>query len=300
MLLSYVQLILGLSIPHTLVRIWLVFAAAGLGPTRHARKLVLFALVSSVADFDYWLVPAPVHAITATSIAFAAMYAVFRSFGSRSVLLLFVAYTATSFLTDIVGGALIQFLYGMTDRKDIIANHPLVFQSVYIPLGIALGLLAFYLERRNYPFLLRLYQYLLDIQQSRMKEVMLLTIVQLFVVGLLFSIGMESGKRGFSETSYHWTVYALVLLTFCAIYFMLRLFVRIREDAITQTRDVYAEEIGQMFTVIRGHRHDFLNHMQVMSSMLQMNKLEQLKSYMEDLAKETHATAPVVSHASPR
>ncbi|RED75574.1 sensor histidine kinase [Cohnella phaseoli] len=297
MLLSYVQLILGLSIPHTLVRIWLVFAAAGLRPTRHARKLILFAVVSSVADFDYWLVPAPVHAITATSIAFVALYAVFRTFGSRSVLLLFVAYTATSFLADIAGGALIQLLYGMTDRKDIIANHPLVFHSVYVPLGIALGLLALYLEKRSYPFLLRLYQYLLDIQQSRMKEVMLLIIVQLFVVGLLFSIGMESEKR--TETSYNWTVYALVLLTFCAIYFMLRLFVRIREDAISQTRDVYAEEIGQMFTAIRGHRHDFLNHMQVMSSMLQMNKLEQLKGYMDDLAKETHAVAPVVSHSSP-
>jgi len=300
MLLSYLQLVIGLSIPQALVRIWLVFAVAGLGPSRHARKLVLFAVASSIlGDLDYWFVSAPVHALTSTCIALAALYAVFRKLGARSVLLLFVTYTAVSFLTDIVGGALIQVLHGMTDRKDVIAHYPAVLHSVYVPLGVALGLLAFYLEKRSFPFLHRLYQYLLDIQQSRMKEVLLLTIVQLFVLGLLFSIGMEKGRHGFSEAPYNWTVYALVLLTFCSIFYMLRLFVRIREEAIVQTRDVYAEEIGQMFTVIRGHRHDFLNHMQVMSSMLQMNKIQQLKSYMDELAKEAHAVAPVFDHSSP-
>ncbi|MFC4596937.1 sensor histidine kinase [Cohnella hongkongensis] len=301
MLQQYIQLVIGLSIPQTLVRIWLVFAAAGLGPTkRHAGKLALFSVASSgIVELDYWFVSAPVHALNSTVLALAILYALFRKLGFRSVLILFVAYTLLSLLTDMIGGMLIQFLYGLIDRKSVIVDYPLALQSVYVPLGAALGLLAVYLEKRSFPFLHRLYQYLLDIQQSRMKEVLLLTIVQLLALGMLFSIGMEYGEQGFPASFYNWTIYALVLLTFCAIFYMLRLVVRIREDAITQTRDVYAEEIGQMFTVIRGHRHDFLNHLQVISSLLQMNKIEQLRSYMKDLTEEARAVAPAVAYASP-
>ncbi len=300
MLHSYIQLVIGLSIPHTLVRLWLAFAAAGLGPSRHAGKLVLFAVASSlISDLDYWTAPAPLHAATSTVVSFCVLYALFRKLGGRSVIILFVAYIAISFLADMIGGMLLQLLYGMTDRKEAIALHPFAFHSVYVPLGAALALLAIYLEKRSFPLLHRLYQYLMNIKQSRMKEVTLLAIFQIFLLGLLFTIGMESGNRGFSATAYNWTIYALVLLTFCSFFFTLRLIVRIREDAIVKTQDVYAEEIGKMFTVIRGHRHDFLNHMQVMSSMLQMNKLDQLKRYMEDLAKEAHSFAPVAGHASP-
>ena len=300
MLHSYIQLVISLSIPHALVRIWLVFAAAGLGPTRHAGKLVLFAVASSlIGELDYWFAPAPVHAVTSTLVALAALYLLFRQLGGRSVIILFVAYTAASFLADMIGEMLIQLLYGLTDRKDVIAHHPFAFQSVYVPLGAALILLAIYLEKRSFPLLHRLYQYLMNIKQSRMKEATLLAISQIFLLGLLFSFGMESRNRGFASASYNWTIYALVLLAFCSIYFTLRLIVRIREEAIVQTQDVYAEEIGKMFTVIRGHRHDFLNHMQVMSSMLQMGKLEQLKRYMEDLAKEAHAFVPISGHVPP-
>jgi len=299
MLNSYIQLLLGFSIPHTLVRIWFVFAAAGLKPKQHAGKLVLFAVAGSlVIDLDYGHVPAPVHALTSMLISLAFLFFLFRKLGGRSLFILFIAYTSVSFLTDTVGSMLIQLFYGMTERRDVLLHYPLAAHSVYVPLGAALGLLAWYLEKRSFPLLHRLYQYLWNIQQSRMKEVVFLATLQIFLLGLLFTLVMEKGKRGFPEASL-WTIYALVLLTFCSIFYMLRLIVRIREDAIVQTRDVYAEEIGQMFTVIRGHRHDFLNHMQVMSSMLQMNKIDQLKSYMEDLAKESHAVAAIVQHPSP-
>jgi sensor histidine kinase regulating citrate/malate metabolism len=77
------------------------------------------------------------------------------------------------------------------------------------------------------------------------------------------------------------------------------LLVRIREEAVRQTQDVYVEEIGKMFTSIRGQRHDFLNHVQVMCSMLKMNKLEQLKCYMEEIVKEAHSVNDVIYHSSP-
>ncbi|WP_181907310.1 sensor histidine kinase [Cohnella lupini] len=65
------------------------------------------------------------------------------------------------------------------------------------------------------------------------------------------------------------------------------------------TQEVYVEEINDMFTSIRGQRHDFLNHVQVIHTMVQMNRTEQLKSYVSELVKETRDVSDIVHHSSP-
>ena len=45
----------------------------------------------------------------------------------------------------------------------------------------------------------------------------------------------------------------------------------------------------QMLTSIRGQRHDFLNHIQVISSLVTMKKYEQLKGYIEEIAIDLQA-----------
>ncbi|QJD87640.1 sensor histidine kinase [Cohnella herbarum] len=65
------------------------------------------------------------------------------------------------------------------------------------------------------------------------------------------------------------------------------------------TQEVYVEEINDMFTSIRGQRHDFLNHVQVIHTMVQMGRTEQLKTYVADLVKETQDVSEIVQHCSP-
>ncbi|MFC4304809.1 sensor histidine kinase [Cohnella boryungensis] len=299
MLHDYLKLVIGLSIPHAFVRIWLTFALWRLKPCLHARKLAFFAVASSLlVGLDFWLVPTVVHVLTSAGIVLFMLYILFRSYGPGTILIVFISYTAISLVGDMIGMLLLQLVYGFTERKESILNDPLQFQSVYLPLAAALGWLAMYLDKRKFPLLQRLYQYLLNIKHNRMKEILLLTVFQAFLLGLLFAIIMDNEHR-YAKAFYNLVVCTLVLLTFCALFYTIKLLVRIREDAVRQTQDVYVEEIGKMFTVIRGQRHDFLNHVQVMSSMLQMNKLDQLKAYMKELAAETHSVASVVSHASP-
>ncbi|WP_182299760.1 sensor histidine kinase [Cohnella cholangitidis] len=65
------------------------------------------------------------------------------------------------------------------------------------------------------------------------------------------------------------------------------------------TQEVYVEEINDMFTSIRGQRHDFLNHVQVIHTMVQMGKTDQLRAYVADLVKETRDVSDIVHHSSP-
>ncbi|WP_199620560.1 sensor histidine kinase [Paenibacillus alkalitolerans] len=59
-----------------------------------------------------------------------------------------------------------------------------------------------------------------------------------------------------------------------------------KEAAILSTQDAYIDDINNMFTAIRGQRHDFLNHVQVIQSLLQRGKYEELERYTKELVGE--------------
>ncbi|MFC5469808.1 sensor histidine kinase [Cohnella suwonensis] len=94
-------------------------------------------------------------------------------------------------------------------------------------------------------------------------------------------------------------IYILILVSLLALVSIVRLLVRTREQAARMTQELYVEEINDMFTSIRGQRHDFLNHVQVIHTMAQMGKLEQLKNYSAELVKETRSVSEIANHSSP-
>lgn len=297
MLLDYFKSVILLSIPHALIHIWLTFEIWGLKPKLHIRKLVLFAVLNSlIVDLDLAHVSAAVHAINSTCLSFIVMYFVFRNFGINKILIVFLSLLALLLFVELLCTPFLRLVYG--PPEDMINYHTLQQLSGYAAVGFMLICLFRYLEKRNFSFFHRLYQYLVSIKQTRTREILLLTLFQTILLGLLFFIGLEHKQR-YTITTFNILIYALVLLTFGAFFYTIRLLLSIREEAVRQTQDVYVEEISKMFTTIRGQRHDFLNHVQVMSSMLKMNKLEQLKSYMEDIVKEVHAVTAIISHSSP-
>ncbi|MDG0808685.1 sensor histidine kinase [Cohnella rhizosphaerae] len=90
-----------------------------------------------------------------------------------------------------------------------------------------------------------------------------------------------------------------MLLSLPTLYFVVRLIDRTRQDTVLSTQEHYIDQISGMFTSIRGQRHDYLNHIQVMHTMLQLGKLAELKAYMSDVVKETHQVGDIVQHDIP-
>ncbi|WP_229263943.1 sensor histidine kinase [Cohnella cholangitidis] len=299
MLLDYFKLVILLSIPQALIHIWLTFELWGLKPMLHYRKLILYAVVNSlIVDLDIWSVTMPVHMLTSTCLNFIVMFFVFRSFGNRKMLIVFLSNLALLLLVELLCTPLLQLVYGPSARDLMIDYYLLQRLSGYAAVGFIFFCISRYLEKRNFIFFHRLYQYLASIKQTRGREILLLTLFQAFLLGILFYIGLEQKQR-YTEMTYNILIYALVVLTFGAFFFTIRLLVNIREEAVRKTQDIYVEELGKMFTSIRGQRHDFLNHVQVMSSMLRMNKIDRLRSYMEDIVKEAQIDSEIISHPTP-
>jgi signal transduction histidine kinase len=299
MLLDYFKVVLLLSIPQAISHLWFIFAVWGLKPRLHTNKLFLFAVINSlIIDLDIFRAPTEIHAVTSFLVTFILVNILFRPFGFKKVLIVFLSLTVLIMLTEMLGALSTQLIYGIEAQNIEINQHFPQLLSIGLPLFLLLYFLSHYIENRNIRFFNQLYQYLINIKQNRMKEILVLSFFQAILLVMLLIIGVEN-KHKYSAATYNFVIYTLILITFCVFFYILRLLVRIREEAVRQTQDVYVDDIIKMFTVIRGQRHDFLNHVQVMYSMLKMNKLEQLNSYMADVVKEAHSVDQVIHHSSP-
>lgn len=82
-------------------------------------------------------------------------------------------------------------------------------------------------------------------------------------------------------------VFLALLVVAAMLYLTIRLVLKIRDEAVQFTENHYIDEVGQMYNTIRGQRHDFLNHVQVISAMLQRGKIEEAKGYMHQLVGDS-------------
>ncbi|WP_162309297.1 sensor histidine kinase [Cohnella abietis] len=137
----------------------------------------------------------------------------------------------------------------------------------------------------------------MDSDKSILNKVIAFIVIQFALLGFMQLIQITPDK--YNKTLNSILIYATISFSFLALISIIRLLVRTREQAVRMTQEVYVEEINDMFTSIRGQRHDFLNHVQVIHTMAQMGKTEQLKSYVADLVKETRDVSEIVHHSSP-
>ncbi|MFB9278974.1 sensor histidine kinase [Cohnella cellulosilytica] len=122
-------------------------------------------------------------------------------------------------------------------------------------------------------------------------------LVQFFLLAVIQLIQTTPDKDNVVLNSILFNLAAL--LSLLVLVSIIRLLVRTREQAARTTQEVYIDDINDMFTSIRGQRHDFLNHVQVIHTMVQMGKMDQLKNYVADLVKETRDVSDIVHHSSP-
>lgn len=71
------------------------------------------------------------------------------------------------------------------------------------------------------------------------------------------------------------------------------------DNAVKTTQELYIEDINQLFASIRGQRHDFLNHVQVIQSLVKMKKYEALDRYISEMIGEISEVNQLVGIGHP-
>lgn len=81
--------------------------------------------------------------------------------------------------------------------------------------------------------------------------------------------------------------------------FAMRYFRQSREKVVAVTQQTYVDEINSMFQSIRAQRHDFLNHVQTIHSLAELNKSRELVAYTKELTGEIRLMNDIINIGNP-
>lgn len=89
------------------------------------------------------------------------------------------------------------------------------------------------------------------------------------------------------------------LISIVTIIAAVRLFEKRRDIAVRSTQEAYIHEVNELFTAIRGQRHDFLNQVQTIHTMAVLNKLDDLKAFTAELIGEIRDINDIIKIGNP-
>ncbi|MBO9600663.1 MAG: Spo0B domain-containing protein, partial [Cohnella sp.] len=179
-----------------------------------------------------------------------------------------------------------------SSRRD---NLPELVAIMY-PQLLAFAVAGWFIRMRNSTQpLKRLFSNLNE--KKPLLRVFALIVTQFVLIAMIVSVQFTTEKDNRLLSTV--LIYSTIIISLSAVLFMFRLLIITRTEAIRSTQAVYVDDIQHMFTSVRGQRHDFLNHVQVIHAMAQMGKYEQLQAYTATLVHETREVSDIVNHSVP-
>jgi len=81
---------------------------------------------------------------------------------------------------------------------------------------------------------------------------------------------------------------ALLAMLIISGFLIKRIFTAREQAAVLEGYEVFLDNIDKLFTTVRGQRHDFINHVQVIYSMYKTKHNKELEQYLNNLLEEIH------------
>ncbi|AMA74112.1 MULTISPECIES: sensor histidine kinase [Aneurinibacillus] len=137
-------------------------------------------------------------------------------------------------------------------------------------------------------FFLEKIKFSLFAKESLQKPPRSQTMIYYFLAVLFYVIGMVGAELNSTGTITK-SKDILIMLIFQVIFlFLMREIMRAdRNEFKLKIQQEYTENVTSLFTSIRAQRHDFANHIQVLSLLLYQKQYEKAEEYLRELAKQT-------------
>lgn len=277
------QILLIITIPETAVMTWFCFRFFGIRTDRFGRKLALHTMLASVLLIISLAWAAPVfHPLTGILLSYISLSLCFRDLAWKSRIFL----SLTCYMLNIFVEFSMVLIMPMFGGFMVMRDGPFYYKFlIWLVIGLfAAG--AWIMTKRGASPGRRVMLYLQDDRHRHVHYYVIMIFMQALTLVLLFAARFSFAVP---DSLLQWLFVASILIILIVSYYAVRLIANARDEAIKTTQDAFIGDLMQMMTTIRGQRHDFANHMQVMYSMLKMNKLKQLETYMADVAGEIHA-----------
>lgn len=287
-----------LSLPQTFIGLLFVFSFLQPQPHKLYRRLAVFSLVHSLyTDLLMLFLPLYLHFINSQLTVIALLLILFKDLTFKQKIFIYLGSNLVIMSMDLIFLAVGTVVLGVSNWDNFTRDHLAQTICLLYPMLLIMLAASWCIRKRELFSIKKFFSYMMEGEGSSLTKALGFIWLQFILLGALAFIQLTSGPDKALITLI--IIYLVIVASLLALFVILRLLVRTREQAVLATQEVYVEDIKDMFTSIRGQRHDFLNHVQVIHTMARMGKTEQLKSYVGDLVKETRDVTEIVHHSSP-
>ncbi len=120
-----------------------------------------------------------------------------------------------------------------------------------------------------------------------------------YVLNLTSDVGLIEATLNKQFRTVMAVVAVITLLSLLFVFILIRRISLARDKAIQLTSETYTEEFNQMYLDFRGQRHDFLNHVSVIHSFVELGKHRELLDYTNMLVGDIRAINDIVEIGQP-
>lgn len=92
---------------------------------------------------------------------------------------------------------------------------------------------------------------------------------------------------------------AATIVTILIVMTLMRYFTRSRDRVVGATQETYIDEVNQMFMAVRGQRHDLLNHISTVHSLVTLKKYNELENYTQELVGDIQEINDIITIGHP-
>ncbi|MBW7477037.1 GHKL domain-containing protein [Paenibacillus oenotherae] len=275
------QLLLLISIPQTLTSLWFSFVCLEFFPERYAKRMIIYSILQStyVASL-FFLLPTWAHIINSIASTFLFFSFIFpeTKIKLRILVIFFMMVVASAF--DLTYVYLSSFLGGY---ENVLHNTILFKLTVFWPGFLCTALVTGFMQWKHIHIARQIRDLAVHIRSRPYIMLFSLVFLQVFLFFIFFS-------HTFIKPLQINTLQIMFILSIALFIFMtvkiMQIIAQARLDGIYQSQEACINDLNKMFASIRGQRHDFANHVQVMYSMLILKKYDQLRAYMEKVVNE--------------
>jgi signal transduction histidine kinase len=295
---DFIKLDVLVAQPQTFIYWLFCFSLLDPQPPKLFKRLAILTIIHSIyTDALILILPLHLHLINSYLTLIILMFLLFRELRFKQKLFLLLSLVLFSYVMDLITLAIVTYVFNINSRADMLRENLFQVISILYPQLIITLIASWFIRKRNIFSAKHLYSIVTNGEKNTLTKVILLVIFQFFLLGTLQFIHTTPDR--YNQILNSILIYITIIVSLLILVSIIRLLIRTRDQAVRMTQEVYVEEINDMFTSIRGQRHDFLNHVQVIHTMVQMGKTEQLKTYVADLVKETRDVTDIVHHSSP-
>jgi signal transduction histidine kinase len=139
--------------------------------------------------------------------------------------------------------------------------------------------------------------------QTKTKRNKTRVLVTALILGQVVVAGVLNTYQLMNDTNYSTGFLVsgllLILTALMSGYFIRKMFLQSEQDVVLETYESFIDNINTLYTTVRGQRHDFIHHAQVLFSMITTGQPKEAEQYLAQLIGEIQEVNELIKVKNP-